>query len=94
MKNNLLHRISQIFLGEEYTNHLFNNIDEDTKVSYILVLSISFTVVFICLSMIVVPYKFLYENTFDFIYPAVGAFIFSFSIVISIGIVRLYRKFF
>lgn len=94
MKNNLLHRISQIFLGEEYTNRLFNNLDEDTKVSYILVLSISFTVVFICLSMIVVPYKFLYENTFDFIYPAVGAFIFSFSIVISIGIVRLYRQFF
>ena len=94
MKNNLLHRISQIFLGEEYTNRLFNNIDEDTKVSYILVFSVSFTVVFICLSIIFLPYNFLYKNTFDFIYPAVGAFIFSFSIVISIGIVRLYRKFF
>lgn len=31
MKNNLLHRVSRIFLGEEYTNRLFNNIDEDTK---------------------------------------------------------------
>lgn len=94
MKNNLLHRISQIFLGEEYTNRLFNNLDEDTKVSYILVFSISFTVVFICLSIIFLPYNFLYKNTFDFICPTVGAFIFSIALVISIGIVRLYRQFF